>query len=482
MANTNNNPSDEFIADAVVTRKSRLSLVWLIPIVALLIGVALVYKYYSQKGETLTILFNTAGGITAGKTKVRLRDVDVGQVTNVTVTPDLLHAIVTVELVHGSSKYLNDKTVFWLERPRLSLTEVSGLGTLLGGVYIGVEPGVGGKPTDQFIALPEPPIVSRDEKGRFFTLNADDRGSLVKGSPVYFHGFDAGKVVDTRLAEDKKQVDIRVFIAAPYDDYVYANTRFWNVSGVQVDAGAGGIKVKTESLVSILLGGLTFDVPKQEERGQVAMEDAKFTLYASQEEAFAKHYTKSKMVLFFNESVRGLSVGAPVTVRGMPYGRVVDIRAVYDTKNLTLRIPVTVEVEPDRFEHVGNVTKNTQLERMKLLLAKGLRAQLKTGSLLTGQQYIDVDFHQDAPPAKLAMFDGLPVFPTIPTTLDSLTDRLGVISGNVESITQQFRDDVTPEVTGTLQELKEAARSLRLMADYLERHPEALLSGKKGRK
>jgi len=481
MAGSKNNTPDEYLADAVVTRGSRISLVWLIPAIALLIGVILVYKWYSEKGETVTILFENAGGITAGKTKVRFRDVDVGTVKDVTVTTDLAHVKVTAELVPGAKKYLNDKTVFWLEKPRLTATEVSGLETLLAGVYIRIEPREGGKPTDTFTALAEPPVVSYYDKGTFFTLHAASRGSLSAGSPIYFHGFEAGKVVEAKLNEKANRVDIQIFIDAPYDQYVYTNTRFWDVSGVEVDAGAGGVKVKTESLISVLIGGLTFDIASYDSPQKRASKDTVFTLYASQSEAFARHYPKTRLVMFFDGSVRGLSIGAPVTVRGMPYGHVVDIRAEVETRDMSLRIPVTVEVEPDRVEHTGQL-KGTQIDRMKRVIAKGFRAQLKTGSLLTGQQYIDLDFYDDAPPAKLAMYHGLPVFPTMPTALESLSDRMGAIASNVEGITRQFRDDVTPEVTSTLQELKDAARSLRLMADYLERHPEALLSGKKGDK
>lgn len=481
MAGSKNNAPEEFVADAVVTRSNRISLVWVIPAIALLIGIVLVYKWYSEKGETITILLEGAGGITAGKTKVRFRDVDVGTVKMVTVTPDLKHVAVTAEMAPQTSNYLNDKTVFWLERPRLTATQVTGLETLLAGVYIGMEPAEGGERTNRFTALPDEPIVSRYESGTYFILQSDSRHSLTAGSPIYFHGFEAGKVVSTELNAKAREVSIRVFITAPYDQQVYGNTRFWDVSGVEVDAGASGLKVKTESLVSVLIGGLAFDTPPHEEAESRAKAEAGFRLHATQAEAFARHYRKYRVVMFFDESLRGLSIGAPVTVRGMSYGKVVDIRAIVDSRDLTLRVPVTVEIEPDRIAHTGQL-KGTTLDRMKRVIAQGLRAQLKTGSLLTGQLYIDLDFYEDAPPFKLAMYEGLPVFPTTPTALESLTDRMGAIASNVEGITRQVRDDVTPEVTSTLQELKDAARSLRLMSDYLERHPEALLSGKKGDK
>ncbi len=524
MINTDNNMSESDVAYALVTRRRRLSLVWIVPIVALVIGFVLTYKYYSEKGENITIIFNQASGIIAGKTKVRFRDVDVGVVTGVTFTPDLQNVAVSVEMNPSSKPYLNDKTIFWLERPRLTLTEVSGLETLLSGVYIGVELGHGKKTLNSFTALPEAPLVGQNNSGRFFTLKAKSKGSLVERSPIYFHGFEAGKVVSTHLDGDKKQAEIRVFIESPYDQYVYTNTSFWNVSGVQVDAGANGVKIKTESLVSVLIGGLTFDVPKYELPKKVADEDTEFKLFSNQEEAFQRYYAKQRVVMFFKDSLRGLTVGAPVTVRGMPYGQVVDIRAIYDTNDLSLTFPVTVELEPERFEHVGVTDKGTPPEIMEQIIEKGFRAQLKTGSLITGQLYIDMDLHTNAPPAKLVMFEDMPVLPTIQSTFDTLTDRVDLIASNIVSITQQLREDVapevtdtlreikgavgvfnkdvtpelsstlqeikltasglhndvTPEVTTTLMELREAARSLRMMADYLERHPEALLKGKKG--
>jgi paraquat-inducible protein B len=534
MQESPDNSTEEYVADAEVSRRRSISIVWLIPFIALVIAVFLLFKYYSEKGAEITIYFKAAQGITAGKTKVRFHDVDVGTVKAVTL-PDLERVAVRVEVVKDAERYLNTKTSFWLEQPRLSATEISGLDTLLSGVYIGVEPVEGGEPSRVFTALDGPPAVSIYEEGRYFTLHSQTRGSLNIGSPVYFHGFRAGQVVDYQLDAQHKTVDIRIFIKSPYDGYVYRNTRFWNVSGVDLRLTAAGVALNTESLVSVLLGGLNFDLPPAEEPGQAADEQTFFKLYPDQEQAYKQDYRKQRFVMYFDGNVRGLQVGAPVELRGMPFGEVVDIHSQIHADDLSIRIPVTVDLEPDRLEIVGNIKgESVQQDKQtwQALLDKGLRAQLKTANLLTGALYIDLNFYPDAEPVKLAMQDGLYVLPTVPTDLEYLTNRLGSIldkiekvpfdrigsnlegfsdqlnkeltpeiiarlrelgkvldeldkvefekiGANLEGFSGQLNNDLTPEMNATMRELKKAARSLRILLDYLERHPEALISGKR---
>ena len=534
MQESPDNSTEEYIADAKVSQRRSISIVWLIPFIALLIAVFLLFKYYSEKGIEITIYFKAAQGITAGKTKVRFHDVDVGTVKAVTL-PDLQRVAVQVEVIKDAARYLNTDTSFWLEQPRLSATEISGLDTLLSGVYIGVEPVEGGKPTREFIALDGPPAVSIYEEGGYFTLHSQTRGSLNIGSPVYFHGFRAGQVVDYHLDAQNKTVDIRIFIKAPYHDYVYQNTRFWNVSGVDLRLTASGVALNTESLVTVLLGGLNFDLPPTEEAGPAADEQSFFKLYPDREQAYKKNYRKRRFVMYFDGNVRGLQVGAPVELRGMPFGEVVDIHSQIHADDLAIRIPVTVDLEPDRLEIIGDskgeIAQQDE-QTWQALIDKGLRAQLKTGNLLTGALYIDLNFYPEAEPAALSMQDGLYVLPTVPTDLEYLTNRLGSIldkiekvpfdriSGNLEVFTDQLNkeltpeiiarirefgkvvaelekvefekigtnlegfsgqlnNDLTPEMNATMRELKKAARSLRILLDYLERHPEALISGKR---
>ncbi len=535
MIDSPDNATDEFVADATVSQRLSISVIWFIPIIALFIAVYLGYTYYSEKGVEVTIYFKAAQGITAGKTKVRFHDVDVGTVKAVTL-PDLEKVAVKVDMVKAAQKYLNTKTSFWLEQPRFSATEISGLDTLLSGVYIGVEPVEGGKPIREFVALESPPAVSIYEEGRYFSLRSETRGSLNIGSPVYFHGFRAGQVVDHRLDANSKEVEIRVFIKAPYHEHVYTNTRFWNVSGVDLRLTAAGVALNTESLVTVLVGGLNFDLPKNEKPEDLAGEKTAFTLYPNREQAYKKTYRKRRFVMYFDGNVRGLQVGAPVEIRGMPYGEVVDIHSQIYADDLSIKIPVTVDLEPDRLEIVGELQGNaTNHDKLTLqaLVDKGLRAQLKTGNLLTGALYVDLDFYPDAIPVELAMEDNHYVLPTIPTKLEHLTnsvssildkikkvpfDKIGAniegfsnqlntkltpemtdairelgkvidamerlqfakINSDLEGFTSKLNKELTPEMTATMRELKNAARSLRIMADYLERHPEALISGKRG--
>ncbi|MGD8588956.1 MAG: MlaD family protein [Chromatiales bacterium] len=526
--------TEEYIADAKVSQRSSISIVWLIPVIALLIALFLLFKYYSEKGAEITIYFKAAQGITAGKTKVRYHDVDVGTVKAVTL-PDLQRVAVTVEVEKSAEKYLNTRTSFWLEQPRLSATEISGLNTLLSGVFIGVEPVEGGEPTREFVALDGPPAVSIYEDGGYFNLHSETRGSLNIGSPVYYHGFRAGQVVDFRLTAQDKMVDIRIFIKAPYHEYVYRNTRFWNVSGVDMRFTAAGFALHSESLVSVLLGGLNFDLPTDEAPEDAADEQTFFRLYADREHAFRKDYRKRRLIMYFDGNVRGLQVGAPVELRGMPFGEVVNIHSRIRADDLSIRIPVTVDLEPDRLEIVGKFKGDLSQQgkqTWQALIDKGLRAQLKTGNLLTGALYVDLDFYPEEEPVQLVVEDGLYVLPTVPTKLEYLTNRLSSIldkiekvpfdqigsnlegfsaqlnnqltpeiiarigelgkvldvlekveyekiGANLEGFSSQLNNDLTPEMNATMRELKKAARSLRILLDYLERHPEALISGKR---
>ena len=247
--------------EAVVQTRSRISLVWLIPLVAAAIGAWLAYKAYSEQGPEIAISFKTAEGLQAGKTKLRYKQVEFGVVERIELSPDISKVIVTARLEKGSEKFLTDKTRFWVERARVSAGSVQGLGTLLGGAYIGIDPVATGKPTNEFTGLEVPPVVTAGEPGRHFMLHAKELGSVEVGAPVYFRQIRVGEVVSYVLDDSGASVDIQIFVEAPHDQRVRENTRFWNASGVNVSLGAGGLQIDTASLTSILIGGIAFENP-----------------------------------------------------------------------------------------------------------------------------------------------------------------------------------------------------------------------------
>jgi paraquat-inducible protein B len=528
------------------------SLVWLIPLVALAIGGWLAYKTYSEKGQTIHIGFKTAAGLTAGKTEVKFKDVAIGKVIGIDVTDDLTAVRVTAELVAGTERYLTEGTRFWVERPRVTASRVSGLETLLSGAYIAMDPVHRGASARDFVGLEEPPLFTTAEPGKQFALRAPTLGSLNVGSPVYYRDIQVGQVVGHDLDAEGKAVNIRIFVSAPHDVLVDTNTRFWNASGVDFSLTASGVRIGTQSLLSVLIGGVAFDNPETlEAAGKPATEGEVFPLYASRAEAHEKTYlNKERFLMYFGGSVRGLAIGAPVESRGIKVGQVLDIQLQLNADTAEFQIPVLVEIEPERIVVVGDQLRLTAGNAVERLVERGLRAQLKSGSLITGQLYVDLDFHPADRPQAVWNGKGFRIFPTVPAALDALTDKLvGILDtiaalplaqiGNdmrdaiagakavlasralldavqeldptlkaVRKAAAGFDADLMPKVALALdqvratlksadglvapdsatavelrrlmQELGTAARSVRNMADYLERHPEALIKGKGG--
>jgi paraquat-inducible protein B len=549
MSEQNSNETEtQDIPQAVVHTRRQFSIVWLVPIVAMLIGGWLAYKGLSERGPIVTISFESAEGLEAGKTKVKYKDVEIGLVEAIRFNTDLSRVLVTAELVKETQPYLTENTRFWVVRPRVTGSGVSGLGTLFSGAYIGMDPGIEGEPARDFKGLEIPPIVTTGKPGRDFLLRASTLGSLDVGAPVYYRQIQVGQVISHDLEEEGQSLKVKIFIDAPHHKLVRKNTRFWNASGFDLKLDASGLKLNTESLVSIMMGGIAFDTPASLEASGPAQEDQIFRLYETRESIFERTYTEKRyFILHFNESIRGLTVGAPVEFRGIKIGQVVDIKAQYNIETISPEITVLIETEPQRWEIIGELSGDDK-DRWKKQVTKGLRAQLKTGSLLTGQLYVDLDFHPDAPEAQLK-FDGqYPEIPTIPAPLQIITARVNELLGKLETVpiekigkdlgdtlenvkrlseskelleavkalngtlqetrqlVQKLDSNVAPAISSTLdqaqktlvsvegtlgqdsplqhemrqavKDLGEAARSVRILLDYLERHPNAIIYGK----
>ncbi len=547
-AENTHEPDLSDLPQAVVQSKKQISIVWLIPIVAILIGGWLAYKGLSEKGPMVTITFESAEGLEAGKTLVKYKDVKIGQVESIRFNADLSQVIVRAELVKEAAPFLTDNTRFWVVRPRVTASGVSGLGTLFSGAFIEMDPGKGGEPARRFKGLEIPPIVTTGLPGRKFLLQASTLGSLDNGSPVYYRQIQVGQVIGYQLHEDGQSLTVKIFVNAPHDKLVRANTRFWNASGLDLKLDASGIKLNTQSIVSIMMGGIAFDTPTSLTAGGPAQEGQVFKLYDTRESIFERTFTeKIHYILHFEGSIRGLAVGAPVEFRGIKIGQVVDIKAEFNQETLTPRIKVLIETEPQRWETMGEATMDRKAQ-IEGLVAKGLRAQLKTGSLLTGQLFVDVDLYADEPPAKVIYGGKFAELPTIPAPLQIITARVNNLLSKIEQVpiekigkdlettlknvkkltdsaellqtvqalndtlqdtrrlAQNLDSNVAPAITATLdrahqtlvsvegtlgkdaplqhdmrralKELGEAARALRVLADYLERHPDALIYGK----
>ena len=431
-----------------IKKKSGPSLVWLIPLITALIAGWLIYRTLSEKGPEITITFKTAEGIEAGKTKIKYKDIEIGVVDSVHFSKDFSHVIVKASMEKESAPFLRRQTHFWVVKPRLTLRGASNLGTLLSGVYIEIEPGQGA-PQKHFVGLDVPPVIKADVAGIKVVLLARKLGSIDRGSPIYYQGILAGETLGWELGNDRKSIFIYAFIKAPYDELVKSNTRFWNVSGMDVSVGSEGVEVRTESIQTLLYGGIAFETPDTLAGVKEDVQGLVFSLHDNygsiQEQAFTKKIT---FILFFEGSVRGLNVGAPVEFKGIKVGSVVDVRLEFYKRDPSFRIPVLIEIEPERIIERGEGEVSSPYETLKTLVDRGLRAQLQTGSLLTGQLFVDLDMHPDTPIRLVNEGAPFPELPTVPASMEQLTTSVRSILAKLEKMDT---DKIGAELLKTLQ-------------------------------
>ncbi len=414
------------------------SLIWLIPIVAALVGVTLVVRILMERGPEIVLTFKTAEGLEASKTAVKYKDVQIGLVTHLRLARDRSHVRVLVQLNKDAESFTSEDSRFWVVRPRLDTSGISGLGTLLSGAYIGADAGVSKETAGEFKGLEAPPIVTRDDSGQQFLLRANDVGSLDVGSPVYFRRIKVGQVAAYELDGDGRGVTLRVFVNAPYDKFIGVNTRFWQASGIDAQLSASGFTLRTQSLATILLGGIAFQAP-DDAMGPLAKENTSFLLAQDEAAAMKEPDGPSQtLLMYFNQSLRGLSPGAPVDFRGVVIGEVKSIGVEFDRAEREFRMPVLVQVYPDRLRRrageSGTESRATQQERLRFLAEKGLRAQLRNGNLLTGQVYVALDFFPKAPPAKVDVTKNPIELPTMANSLDEIQSQVQEIASKLNKV------------------------------------------------
>ncbi|SUD83612.1 PqiB family protein [Stutzerimonas stutzeri] len=521
-------------APEIRQRRARVSLVWLVPIAAALVGFSMVVQNWLSAGPQITVSFETAEGLEANKTQVKYKNVVIGQVTEINLSEDHTRVIATIELDQHAEPFTREDTKFWVVRPRIGASGVSGVDTLLSGAFIGADAGRAEETRRKFVGLEAPPPVTFGVKGKQFTLHTDDLGSLGIGSPLYFRRLQVGQVISFGLADDGKGVQVQVFVNAPYDNFVTDDTRFWNASGVDVSVAADGLTVNTESLSAILAGGIAFRAPNYSPDAKPAAEDSEFSLFSDMRKAMAPADGPPRYVqMRFGQPLRGLNVDAPVEFLGVPIGRVVSVKLDYDEQNKNFPVVVGAVIFPSRLgaahdklsQALGGDTEEHAARLMQMFVERGLRAQARTGNLLTGQLYISLDFDQRAPKVAFDQQARPMMIPTIGGSFDKLQEQLQAmvdklsklpiealadnLNGSLDELRQtlkQVNGGVLPQLQrtlerseqtlenanqaladgspqrqqlgDTLEEVQRAVRSVRVLSDYLSRHPESLIRGR----
>ncbi len=464
---------DQQLAEAVLRKSRGFSLVWIVPIVAAAIGIWLAVTTVLNKGPLVQVTFVTADGLEAGKTLVKYRDVNVGLVENVRVASDLSGIVVEARIDKSFASHVTKESRFWVVRPRVGISGVSGLGTLLSGAYIEVEPAEG-EAAKSFVGLEEPPLIRSDVEGTEYKLIADNLGSVSRGAPVYYLGLEVGQVLGHRLTEDAKQFEIPIFVRSPYDRLVKPDSHFWDVSGIRFTAGADGIDLQIATVTALLAGGVEFASPPGS--GDPAAADTSFRLFPDRASINQPpSNVRVPYLIDFDSSIRGLQVGAPVEFRGIRVGSVERIELIPDFTTGKAPIRVHVNLEPQRF--VNSAPEDTidkQYERTRHLVSLGLRAQLKTGNLVTGDLFIEMNILPNAAPAEMTMVDGVAMVPSVPTDLEALTasisgllDRLSTLP--IEAIAQSLQQSAaavealvtSPETAAGVKNLAAASDDLR---------------------
>jgi paraquat-inducible protein B len=515
--------------------------IWIVPVMAALLVMALGARALVERGPLITISFNDAEGLQAGTTPVRHKDVDLGMVESIYLSRDMSRVLVRVRMHRSVSSHLTAGTRFWIVRPRVGLGGVSGLSTLVSGSYIEMYPGPGpGIPQRQFVGLAEPPMLTPETPGSSYTLHTTNLGSLVAGSPISYRGIAVGQVQGFALDQLGTQISIFTFIRAPYDKLVNAQSRFWNSGGIDVSVGTAGVRFRAASWQELISGGISFDTPDNAKAEAASAAGTQFHLYDNQNEAQRDPRGSAlRYLVDFVDTAGDVAPGSPVQLLGSEVGQITESRLQYDDARQSLLRRVTLEIDPSRIQITHSKTNaatdsaEALNSRLAKLVARGLRARLISANLITGAKVVSLDIVHDAPAARIDQVDGYARLPSaystdisdilasaqatlhhletatagpeladaikeLDRTLTTLDRTTAAIEPEIKPLLMNLRQaseaaqramqaaegvlgneaSSSTDLPRLIRELTEAARSTRELTSYLERHPEALLRGR----
>ncbi|QDC43946.1 intermembrane transport protein PqiB [Methylophilus medardicus] len=455
---------------ARVSKQSRLSPIWIVPIVALLIGVWLVYDNYTRAGKQITLSMTNAEGIEAGKTKIKVHSVDIGLVEQVKLSEDLGHIQVLARIAPEAQSMLVQDTQLWVVKPRIGLEGISGLNTVLSGAYIQLQPGKSQQETDQFKVLDQPPISLNGAQGVHVNLVGNVGNALRVGDPVTYQGLRVGRVVSATFDPKQRKMQHELFIEHPYDVLVTDNTRFWTTVGIDLKLDSEGFKANIPTMESLIAGGVSFGHADDKPMGKPVKSETTFALYANEEAARQQTYSQYiEYVLLVDDTVRGLSNGAPVEFRGLRVGTVISVPWRFNSperkNDFGYAIPVLIHLEPGRLADTGQADLAEWKNRISHMLKNGLHATLKSGNLLTGSLFVDLNMeHQSHKSYRRHTFEGLPVLPTSATSLAQIEQKL---SDLLDKLNQLKVEPVLAGLDKNLQQSEQTLQEIRALSQQV---------------
>jgi len=457
--------------EAKVHKLKSWSPVWIFPIVTALIGAWILFYHYSHQGPQVVLITTNAEGIEGGKTSIKSRSVDVGIVETAVLSDDLHHVRITARLNSGMEKLLRQDSVFWVVKPQIGRDGVSGLGTLLSGAYIELQPGSEGEHLEQYSLLDSPPLAPPDAKGIRITLDSKKAGQLNPGDPVLFRGYRVGSVETSNFDANKRMITYQLFISAPNDKLITNNVRFWKDSGIAVDFSSQGMSIQMGSLTTLFSGGVSFDVPEGLDWGTPVASGADYQLFDDQKDIQDSLYKENiEFIMLFKDSIRGLSPGAPVEFRGIRLGTVAQVPFFTEQMQQKLdsdfRTPVLIRIEPERLKNIVGQETNIP-DNIQGLIKSGLRGSMKTGNLLSGALFIDFDFYPNEKLQKEANeIDGYPVIPTISVGLAQIQQKL---LDTLDKVNNLPLNPMIQQATKTLNESQQTLKRLQQTIDNLNK-------------
>ncbi|PSW62740.1 intermembrane transport protein PqiB [Photobacterium kishitanii] len=463
--------SDNQPTEAKVQRLKQVSPIWIVPLVALGIGIWMFVQYLNSQGPVITIRLPNASGIEVGKTAIKSLNVKVGVVTKVQLSKDYSYITVTAQMNNDTGRMLKNDTLFWVVKPRIGKGGVSGLDTLLSGSYIEMQPGEGKEDKNHFVALDVPPVAPADAKGLRVILTSRQAGKLGVGDPVLYDGFTVGRVEQVSFDINSKRANYQLFIFEPYDSLVRTSSNFILASGVKVQVGAEGFNVKIGSLESLITGGVTFTTPADDQGSPQLHQKAYYRLYNNRSEVREKMFEQHlDFVMLFSESIRGLKAGAPIEYRGIQIGTVqkVPLRLPTSQEGFTSKqIPVLVRIDLGRvYDRSDEGTLASLQQNLEKEFKQGLRATLKTGNLLTGALYIGTDVYKAEKPMKALTYDGYNLFPT-------KTGDLAEVQKQLTNLLNKFNklpvEDTLNSMTATLKASEKTMATMQTTINDLDR-------------